>query len=401
MIRKNLVALAALLPLMAQAIVKDSVWSLVGGDNESWLLVDVANIERHGSQAAGWVIHVEGKDYKRFNAAVNPKIAELTPAQQSDTNVKVAIYTQAVRQLKLVPNNLSVDCGRDMYRTDDSEPWKPIAPNSAGALIEKTLCPQSVPTQPAGPPPESVAAAPAVPSVDAFTSANTKLLASLERAEKAGSALPRITDPDTRPIFEAAFDERVLSAFEKSDLNQLLQICSKSMAVAVAYSLHGIGTLTKTTAEKELPAASEALGRRNSETFQNELMPAIRFGLACYALEIPALTKFWERLPEAERTTERRHGVVVIRQGIAQVYAAALGMQSQSVYSAANRAIAINIVVQHADAFASALTPEDRKAVIGIVDKALASATLEDRAKLLVVRGAMSAAACTGLCAAN
>jgi hypothetical protein len=244
------------------------------------------------------------------------------------------------------------------------------------------------------------AAAPADQSVDALTSANTELLASVERAEKAGSELPRITDPATRPIFEAAFDERVLIAVDKSDMNQLSDICSRSSKVLVAYSVHGIGKLADTAAGRQkLPAAALVQVDRNFVTNQNEVIPVLRFTLACQALQIPEIAKFWEGLPDAERTAIRRRGLAQVRHGITDIYLGVLHTQSQSTVSAANRAIALDVAVRHADVFASALTLGDRKAVIRVLDKALASTTAENRSKLLLIRAAMSTAACTGLCA--
>lgn len=90
-----------------------------------------------------------------------------------------------------------------------------------------------------------------------------------------------------------------------------------------------------------------------------------------------------------------------MRRGITEIFMGVLTMQSQPFYSAANRAMALDIAARHADVFASLLAPGDRKAVIGIVNRSLPSATPEDHAKLLIIRAAMSATGCTGLCAVD
>ncbi len=244
-----------------------------------------------------------------------------------------------------------------------------------------------------------VAGAQPTPSLDAFKSANNQLLASIERAEKAGGELPRITDPVTRPMFEGAFNERVLSGVDKSNVGELLDICSQPIKVAVAYSLHGLDKVARSTSQNQLPAVSAAVMNRNSVTYQDEEVVALAFATSCAALEIPAMTKFWEGLPAAERTATRRQGLAHARHGIMELYAGVLTMQNQPSYSAANRATALDAAEKHAGAFAYALALEDRKSVIGLINVALASATPAERVKLIRVRDVMSIATCTGLCA--
>jgi hypothetical protein len=232
-----------------------------------------------------------------------------------------------------------------------------------------------------------------------FHAANDALLRAAKEAEATGAALPRVSDPKSRPLFEAAFDRSILSSVDPSDVRGLADICSPSISLTTGYELTGLERLIEATPAPEVGSAFQSLTSRNSVTYQDEIATSLGFAAACLALEIPAVERFWQGLAPAERTDVRETGVSQMRRGITEIYVGALTMQGEGAYAPANRRAALDAATKAAGPYASALTLAGRKHIQELVDAVSPAANAEDRTKLDAIRAAMSDTSCIDVCA--
>jgi hypothetical protein len=234
-----------------------------------------------------------------------------------------------------------------------------------------------------------------------FSRANQDLQEAIAAADTAGQAPPSLANPDTAPMIRAAFDVAAADAAPDDDLGSLLQICGAASKSLQAYALFGLARVSvdpHASGDAAQTALAQLVGQ-NAIRFQDETAMAFRFNVACAGREVPATERFISALNTADMTPERKAGLKQLRRGMASVVSGLVLMQSDPIRDE-NRAAVLDEGLKHIDAFAAAITPDDRKRVIDQVDRVSGERGVSDeaKAKLGKIRVAMSRTDCSAIC---
>lgn len=216
---------------------------------------------------------------------------------------------------------------------------------------------------------------------------------------------PSLQDPVYAQQVAQAFDISRLDAMKDQPMPDLMGTCFRASAAQAAYLLRGVKKqdLDQFAIQDRLksgasPAAIK-LKRENYLRFQDELVMALRFGLACRKQQLERLETYLPQMPGAEKNVFRI-GFDDFQQGLTEIlvdHAAAL----RDSIRPENRQAAIDLLAQYGGSLAGGMTKPSRKTASAAIAKALTAPGLspDDRKKLGVVQAALKRPDCGRVCA--
>lgn len=128
-------------------------------------------------------------------------------------------------------------------------------------------------------------------------------------------------------------------SFPANGIETFETVCSPLNRINIGYLLFGVGSLPRTNGGAPDPSRMQQLWIANTARFQDEMSRMSAYNVKCIALHLPALTMFWNRLSEAERTPIRRNGLVTMRSGIVKVFVGAFASLGDTRIALTNRRI--------------------------------------------------------------
>jgi hypothetical protein len=238
-------------------------------------------------------------------------------------------------------------------------------------------------------------------SFDAFEHAHNAIAQTLSHKD----ALPSMDDPVYAQLVSQAFDASVLEATKQLPSMYRMGICHTVSATQAAYILRGA------TKEEMDPWATQLrliepqpdgrmarLKVENYVQFQDELVAALRFGMACRAMELEGTGG-----PAAQMTPDE---LSVFRMVFPDFQNGLIELVSYHVAALLypirpeNRQAILDQLVQGVGPLADGMTRQSRQSAVRAVAKVLAVHTLAagDREKLKTVQKALRRTDCGAFC---
>ena len=210
---------------------------------------------------------------------------------------------------------------------------------------------------------------------------------------------PSLQDPAYAAQVARAFDLSLLT--EEIPVLNLMGICFRASATQAAYLLRGAKKedFDPWAIQPRLKSGARAakLKNENYMRFQDELVAALRFGVACRALELQNLEIYLDRMPPAEMTVFRL-SFSDFQQGLAEVVSYHAEALAQPIRPE-NRQAVLDLLVQNIDPLATGMTRQTRKTAAAGLAKLLAASSPDVRAKLQKVELALKRSDCGRVCA--
>lgn len=211
----------------------------------------------------------------------------------------------------------------------------------------------------------------------------------LAEQTRQNGTLPRLSDDNGRAVLEDLWNAGASLGqppYPAADVPKLIDILQKQSQAFNAY-------VNFTPAIGTAPDPN-----KNAATYQDELAHAGAFLMDNVAATLSAMTDFWRTLPEHDRTTARRQGVLQAQQGFSQMITGAALMIRDPAMRQENRTTLTQAIEEYGPTIAASLRPEDRTGIAGAVRPAIEAVPPEDQARLQVFLTALSAPGCEGLC---
>ncbi len=202
--------------------------------------------------------------------------------------------------------------------------------------------------------------------------------------------LPRLSDPQEAEVLRQFFDSQgTLGAppYTAADLPVLFEIAGRAGAVQKAYVLFA-------PQPGQVPDMAA-----NTAFFQDEIAVATSYNVDAVVAGLLAISDFLKTLPADQLTETRIAGLRQVRLGLNEMVTGTILMLRSPDISPDNRAILLGSLVKGADAFAGAMTPVDRAAMVAQVDTVLPGLTGPEAEIGQDIRASFGMTSCSGLCA--
>lgn len=235
-------------------------------------------------------------------------------------------------------------------------------------------------------------------TLEALAEAQQQFAARLTAVE-IGQIPPLLSNPADAVLLRAALDPSGLRPVTAANLGEGLDSCDAANRYNV--TLMFVGSRKdelKDVAPDDAARIIAVRSRLNSVRYQNELALSLRFTAACMARLVEPAAAFWNTLPQGNRTQIRLEGLMQARRAMANVYIGLLMMQVDPSSLPANRTMLLESLRLNNAQLAQAMTPDDRKRVVAVIDSYLPRADNETKASLIRLRDELAALPCLQLC---
>jgi hypothetical protein len=231
---------------------------------------------------------------------------------------------------------------------------------------------------------------PGAPSAKTFDAAAQALLAELN-ASPAKAAPPRTTDP----VYQRFAEEtgKVSSALGTpvmpiTNIDSMLAICGTASKV-----LNGYVQFTAPGA----PPPTDG-GRKNIETYFEEIYPILTFSAHCSAVHMPTVESFAQGLSATDMNETRKGGIRQVRSGAFSTVSGLLLTASDPTLGAPRTTEIMTLLAQDIDEFIIALTPEQRTQLLDQVSKLPATATTGREPQVKQITDTLKSTQCGKVC---
>lgn len=249
----------------------------------------------------------------------------------------------------------------------------------------------------------SLLAAPIVwpqqPGAHRYLAARESLERLVVEAASRGQA-PRVSESDVAQVFAVLGDTAILRerSFGVQDLNLLIDICGAANSANMKYVLFGMNSINRNHSPADVTNQLQQLMEANTVKYQDEIFVLTPFLIDCTATFLPVLSKFFEGLPQVQRTEIRMQGLQNTRRGAVIAFASALNNLVDERISLRNRSRLLASLANVAEHYAAVMPVEQRREIASLAASALQRAPEAFRPQLGRVQVALSELSCTGIC---